>query len=1066
MPRMAQEDDLAAAESVTLPPRRWRRIVLVGVLLVLGLALAWGWASRKSIADNYIAGELEALGLPGTYEVARIGPDEQVIRHLVIGDARRPDLAVEEIRVRTRLGFGLPGIGRITLVRPRLYGTVRGGVPSFGSLDKVLFTGSKAPFRMPDLDLTIEDGRGLIETDQGPVGLKLAGEGALRGGFAGEVAALAPRLEAGRCAARRVSLYGKLSVSAERPRFTGPVRLSALACPDNDLRVGASALRADLTFDKTLDGAEGRLGLMSGPLALGAERLASAKGETALSYRKGTLVARYDLTAAGLTASQARAGRLHAAGRLRATDGFARGEIEGDVDGAGIATGAAVDAALARAERAGEGTLLRPLLRQVRTALARESKDSTLDGSFLARRAGAGFSLVVPRASLRGGSGEALVAVSRVQVLHETAGLPRIAGNFTTGGQGLPHVSGRMERSDDGRLALRVTMPEYRAGDARVAIPELAVVQAHGGALGFAGRALLSGALPGGRADNLALPLEGNWTDAALQLWRSCAEVRFDRLAIASLSIERRRLTVCPAHGRALVRYDGRGASIAGGVAALDLAGHLGQTPVRISGGPVGFAYPGIIAARGLEVALGPETTASHFRLARLDARAGSEIAGTFEGSDVLLNAVPLDMHDTRGAWRYAGGVLTLTGGSFRLEDREQVDRFQPLVAHEATLTLKDNRIDAQALLREPASDRPVVLATIRHDLSSTRGFADLAVDGIAFDDKVQPDTLTRLALGVIANARGTVRGKGRIEWDAAGVTSTGTFSTDRFDFAAAFGPVQGVSGTIVFTDLLGLVSAPCQQIKVASINPGIEVNDGVLTFALEPNHVIAVEGGTWPFVGGTLRLQPARMAIGSDAVQRYTLEVNGADAALFVQRLELANLNATGRFDGVLPLVFDQNGGRIENGALKSRPPGGNVSYVGELTYKDLSAMANFAFDALRSLDYREMTIGMNGALEGEIVTRVSFSGVSQGEGASKNFLTRRIASLPIRFDVNLRAPFFQLVTSFKSLYDPAYVRDPRTLGLMDAHGKPLPRLAPGQAPTVDPTKSSIQPPASETMP
>jgi hypothetical protein len=140
----------------------------------------------------------------------------------------------------------------------------------------------------------------------------------------------------------------------------------------------------------------------------------------------------------------------------------------------------------------------------------------------------------------------------------------------------------------------------------------------------------------------------------------------------------------------------------------------------------------------------------------------------------------------------------------------------------------------------------------------------------------------------------------------------------------------------------------------------------------------------------------------------------------------------------------------------LASRPPGGNVSYVGELTYEDLSSIANFAFDALRSLDYREMTIGLNGELDGEMVTRVSFSGVGQGEGASSNFLTRRIAKLPIRFNVNLRAPFFQLITSARSLYDPTYIRDPRTLGLLSERGMPRPE---------NPAKP-IQPPESETKP
>ena len=100
---------------------------------------------------------------------------------------------------------------------------------------------------------------------------------------------------------------------------------------------------------------------------------------------------------------------------------------------------------------------------------------------------------------------------------------------------------------------------------------------------------------------------------------------------------------------------------------------------------------------------------------------------------------------------------------------------------------------------------------------------------------------------------------------------------------------------------------------------------------------------------------------------------------------------------------------------------------------------MANFAFDALRSLDYSQMRIGMNGSLTGEIVTSVDIDGVKQGEGAKRNIITRALAGLPIQFRINVRAPFYQLITSFKSLRDPAAVRDPRELGLLSDDGSRL---------------------------
>ena len=128
----------------------------------------------------------------------------------------------------------------------------------------------------------------------------------------------------------------------------------------------------------------------------------------------------------------------------------------------------------------------------------------------------------------------------------------------------------------------------------------------------------------------------------------------------------------------------------------------------------------------------------------------------------------------------------------------------------------------------------------------------------------------------------------------------------------------------------------------------------------------------------------------------------------------------------------------RCSRRGLRSRPPGGNLSYVGELTYKDLTPIANFAFGALRSINYRKMAIQLDGPLDGEIITRVAFDGISQGEGASRNFLTRRIARLPIQFRLNIRAPFMQLVSSMRSLYDPEFIRDPQLLGLITPNAAP----------------------------
>ena len=183
-------------------------------------------------------------------------------------------------------------------------------------------------------------------------------------------------------------------------------------------------------------------------------------------------------------------------------------------------------------------------------------------------------------------------------------------------------------------------------------------------------------------------------------------------------------------------------------------------------------------------------------------------------------------------------------------------------------------------------------------------------------------------------------------------------------------------------------------------------------------------------------------------------------------------NLSAAGIFDGTVPLVFDGDGnGWIEEGLLISRPPGGNLSYVGDLTYEDMSAMANFAFDMLRSIDFRQMLIEMEGPLTGEIVTRVQFDGVRQGETASRNFVTKQIAKLPIKFKVNIKAPFYQLIGGIRGAYDPNFIRDPRELGLLEVRdGRFVAPTRPQPTATKpedeQPPESPIQPQESESKP
>lgn len=1054
----------------TRPSRRRRVLKRTAIASGLGIVAALGaaWFTRDDIADNVIRDTLREYDLPVRYRIASIGPRHQVIEDVVVGNPANPDMTVERAVVTIRYRFGFPAIAQVRLVKPRLYGRLVDGRVSFGTLDRVFYAGgSDEPFRLPDMRVAIDDGRGLVRSEYGNLGIKVQGAGKLRNGFAGVIGVAAPRLTDGDCTARGASLYGRVTITREQPRLQGPLRLGGVTCRERDLELGQALAALDLTGSAAFDAVKGKAKLQTGRIAAAGQALGSTAGDVALAYGKGGLAADLDLTGADVALAGVTLTRMGIDGAVRTKAGFAEPSFDGSFSGVGLRPGAGLDRQLGGYQQSAQGTLLAPLLAKMRGALAREGSRSTLGGEMQVRNQRGRTTVIVPHAQWQGTSGAMLLVLSRAQaVLGE--GPPRLAGHFETGGQGMPRIAGRMERSGNGVGVLRLAMAEYAAGDARLAIPALAVRQDAAGAIRLAGDVRATGDIPGGRVVGLRLPVSGGWGPrSGLALWNGCVTPVFERLEVANLTLQRQNLTLCAPKGSAIVRSDGRGTRFAAGAPNVNLAGLLGSTPASIRGGPVALGVPGTLVARNLFVSLGPKATATEFRLSELTADIGANngggIAGRFGDAEIRLASVPLDMTRASGRWTWRDNALTITEGALRVTDRQADARFQPMVTRGATLRFANDTITADALLREETTDIAVVDVDIVHRLASGTGFADLDVAGITFDRRLQPDTITRRALGTIANARGTVIGTGRIDWNPRGVTSRGSFSTDSLDFAAAFGPVKGLSGTVEFVDLLGLVTAPNQKVRIAEVNPGIVVNDGVVDFQIGPNMALTLNDTAFPFMGGTLNMRPVRMNLGVSETRSYVFDIVGLDAAKFVDRMGLGNIQATGIFDGSIPLIFDENGGRIEGGMLRSRPPGGNVSYVGELTYKDLTPIANYAFDALKSLDYSEMTIGLDGRLEGEIVTRVKTYGVKQGAGAKKNFITRRLANLPIRFDVNVRAPFMQLLSSVKSLYDPAAVRDPRDLGLVGKDGRVLDRAI--RAEDVPSTDNDIQPSESEKV-
>lgn len=1034
--------------------KRW---LTAGAVIIL---VAGVWIAREPIADEFIRDQLESRDVPARYTIDRIGFRSEQLSNIVIGDPKRPDLTAERVEVLLGYGWRGPYVSGINADGVRLYGRFVDGRLSFGSLDKFRDPESKDPFALPDLSVALRDARARVETPWGSIGAALNGGGNLRRDFTGKLALVAPRIAAAGCNGDDVSFYGTVLVRDVRPRLVGPLRGGSLRCADGSVNAASPQVALDLSLSEDLQSWKGKADasiarLVAGPVE--ADRMG--------------VIARFDgtsvLTKLDVDADMARVRGADFAAetvtlKAKGSVGSAAPQFDGRIGFARASGSAALRRSLAESARGLAGTPVGPLAAKAVGALSRVLADASGSAGFAIAGEGptARVDLIAPELTSASGARFTGSGDSRIGYLYGADQPAVIAtGRWSIAGGDLPSGTLNLDRNEDGRVTGLASLDPYSAAGARLALTPVRFSGGAGGLMRFTTAATLSGPLAGGRVERLTVPLSGYLAPTgALAFDGGCSRVAADRIELSGFRLGRSVIDLCSRPGAPLLSAgpDGlRGYIRTPGIA---LRGTSGSSPFSLKSGPANIDLSTMRWSLALaDIRLGEGESVTRFSAQSLSGRSTAQgIAGDLSGASGKIGAVPLNMSEIAGQWRFANGALTLDGGLL-LTDAAPDPRFFPLVSKDANLRFANGIIEAKAGFSEQKTGTKILDTVIRHRLADSSGSADLTVRELRFNDAFQPDQLTSLALGVVANVQGSVVGDGRIEWTADGVTSRGTFATADTSLAAAFGPVTGLTTTISFDDLIGLKTAPGQIAKIKELNPGIPVLDGEIEYQLLGDNRVRVEGGSWPFGGGKLLLHPTTLDFSAENARRLSFDIVGVDAAVFLQSFGFDNINATGVFDGTLPVEFDGMGGRIVNGRIDSRGGGGTLAYVGELSNRNLGTIANFAFGALRSLKYDELTIILNGDLDGEMVTDIRFGGVGQGEGATRNFLTNQVAKLPLVFNVKIRAPFRQLLTSAKGFYDPSLLIEQNLPALMRAQQE-AEAAAKGASPPV-------QPPESEPM-
>lgn len=964
------------------------------------LAVGAVWLERLSIARRFADAELRARAVDASYTITAIGPRTQRIENIVIGDPADPDFVARWMEVELGAGLGGVSLRALRARGVRMKARFSDGRLSLGTLDRLLPRAGDGPFALPDLALDLADARIRVDSDFGTVLADIGGRGNPTGQFNGAARVYAPRLASGGVIATQARAELDIRAAANALVASGPVAIGSVN--GDGFALSAIAGRMAAESDGGLRQPRGNFQLVAQP-----DRL------PAITAKRLIADGRIGLAPGGTTSVGA---------TLRLADARP--------SGASLRNATTLLPAL-------PGTPLEPLLAELRKAVGSLGRGSTVtaDIAMLWSARDGGSIRISP--AVRSASGAWLRSMGEGMGYDLSDRRWSVNDRFMLSGGGFPDLQMQIVSTDRG-WAGQASMRPYAAGDARIALTPFRFALTDAG-LGLQTSALVDGPLAGGRVTGLRVPLALRPGRAPLQ---GCFAPSFRTLDVAALRLGPHTLPLCISGDRARM-------------AALRLAGRLGASPFALRAGVLEADLAGGgFALRAPALRLGPPESQTSLDAADLSgafSNGGAE--GRFTGLSGAIASVPLRASDGAGRWAFRNGTLTASG-SLRVADTAAEPRFFPLVADDFALRLADGQVRATATAREPRSGRAITAVDVRHALGPGTGEAILTVDRLQFDERLQPEMVTPITLGVIANVRGTLDGAGVIRWTPAGVRSTGGFRTSSLDLAAAFGPVTGISGEIGLSDLLGLETGERQTVRIAGINPGIAVVDGEIGYRLLPGLRAAIDGGRWPFAGGTLILEPTVMDLSAEAERRLTFRVEGLDAAKFVAEMQFENIAATGRFDGILPMIFDQNGGRIEGGTLVARGEG-TLSYIGEVSNENLGMMGSFAFDALKSMKYERLTIGLDGPLDGDVVTRIALKGVNQAPlGAPRARLPvpvaiRGVDNLPFLFNITITAPFRRLFRMAQTIADPSL--------LVEQITPELERVGPAR--TLPPADKAVQP-------
>ncbi|WP_300377151.1 YdbH domain-containing protein [Henriciella sp.] len=391
-------------------------------------------------------------------------------------------------------------------------------------------------------------------------------------------------------------------------------------------------------------------------------------------------------------------------------------------------------------------------------------------------------------------------------------------------------------------------------------------------------------------------------------------------------------------------------------------------------------------------------------RPASLSAQAGlTELSGSILPADVSLNGVDLGLKFTENG--LAGdGVAEV-----QMRDPGDDPLYVPLRG-DLSASLANGRMTLQGPVTTARANQTIANIDLNLDLATLDGDAQVTSETLVFSpDSLQPTALSERVRGLLSNARGELAAEASFTIDGGTPEGKGWISVSGFGFdTLRLGAVTDVTGRLEFSDILALTTPPGQEIRIGQINPGIPLENGVISFQILEGQEAIIERARWPFAGGELVVGQSDWTI-SGTSDTIRISAESLELSQIINIFNLPDISATGTVSGEFPVEIDGPNAYIRNATLKADETGGKVAYTGEIAEAASQAdqRVRMAFNALRDFRFSVLELGANGNLSGDMLVTLKLIGTSP----------EVLDGAPFAFNIGVDSKLMQLVQTGRSV-------------------------------------------------